>query len=162
MSASRRPSLFAASALHALWCASVILGCRGGAPSPVPIDTRNDTCAWCRMTISDTRFAAQLLAPSEEPHLFDDIGCLRDYLADPAVVQNPEAAAFVVDHRTRAWVPAARAVYRQAPAETTPMASGLAAWTDDASCTADPAASTWLRRSATDIFGPAGPPGGRP
>src|SRR5262249_29888212 len=61
-----------------------LAGCTGSSLEPVAIDTKNDTCAWCRMAISDTRFAAELLAPAEEPRLFDDIGCLRDYLAASA------------------------------------------------------------------------------
>ena len=93
-----------AAALLATW------GCGVRAPEPVAIDTRNDACAWCRMSVSDPAFAAQLLAPGEEPRLFDDVGCLRDYLNEEKTLPRG-AVAFVADHRTREWVPAGRATY---------------------------------------------------
>lgn len=151
--AARVPALAAALAL------AVCTACAPARPEPIAIDTRNDACSWCRMAISDPRFAAQLVAPSMEPRLFDDIGCLRDYLTGGA--QVPEgAAAFVADHGTRAWVPAARAVYRQVENRATPMGSGLVAWADDTTRTADPDGGTGIPRAARDVFGPAGPPGG--
>ena len=153
----RAPGAVAILALLALL--APLAACGSAAPRPVDIDTRNDTCAWCRMTISETRFAAELLAPSEEPRLFDDIGCLRDYLAASPSTLPRGASAFVADHRTRAWIPASRAVYAQAPGGATPMASGLAAWADAASRSADPDAAAWAPRTANEVFGAAGAPG---
>ncbi len=108
---------------------------------------------------SDTRFAAQVVAPSEEPKLFDDLGCVRDWWKGggrPA----PGAVAYVADHRTRAWVPAVDAVYARVPGLSTPMGSGLAAWFDEASRAADVEAAGGIEVATTEIFGAAGPPGG--
>lgn len=142
--------------------ALVLLTACGGPPAPVEVDTRNDTCAWCRMGVSDLRTAAQLVAPLEEPRLFDDVGCLRDYLGGGATI--PEGAvAYVADHRTRQWVPAVRAVYVQTSALATPMSSGIAAWSDAASRAGDtgvPEAAPV--RFPAEIFGAARPPGGAP
>ena len=63
----------------------------GGPPGPAALDTKNDACAWCRMGASDARFAAQLVAPREEPRFFDDIGCLAAFLAaTPAPKESEE------------------------------------------------------------------------
>jgi copper chaperone NosL len=142
--------------------AAVLLGsCAGGAPAPVEIDQRNDACSWCRMAISDRRFAAQIGAPAEEPELFDDIGCLRDRLRGGGSLR-PGAVAWVADHRTQAWVAALQAVYAEVPGLATPMASGLAAWSDEASRRADPDAAGSSPISVSEIFGAFPPPGARP
>lgn len=133
-----------------------------GTPEPVEVDVRNDACAWCRMGVSDRRTAAQLVAPLEEPRFFDDVGCLRDYLAGGATVPAG-AVAYVADHRTREWVLAARAAYAQTPALATPMSSGIAAWADPSSRAADPSVpQAAAPRSPAEIFGPGGPPQGTP
>lgn len=138
---------------------ALLAGCSSSAPSPVGVDTRNDVCSWCRMGVSDLRFAAQLVAPGEEPRLFDDVGCLRDYLAGGARVPRG-AIAYVADHRTKSWVPASRAVYGRTSATRTPMASGIEGWADDASRDADSDNSAAARLTFQEVFGPSGPPDG--
>jgi copper chaperone NosL len=150
-----RPRAVAAAAL------ALAAGCGGGEPQPADIDTRNDACAWCRMAISDARFAAQVVGPREEPRLFDDIGCLRDWLDGGAEVP-PRAVAWVADHRTRAWVRAAEASYARVPGLATPMASGLVAHASAASREADPEAAGGAVLTAREVFGGARVPGGGP
>lgn len=105
---------------------------------PVTIDIKNDTCAHCRMGIVSTTTSAQIVAPGEEPRFFDDIGCLRDYLAREGLADT--ARAFVTDHRTGAWIDARAAVFTRTSIDT-PMASGIVAHADEASRDADPAAA---------------------
>jgi copper chaperone NosL len=134
-------------------------GARGDAP-PAPLDTANEACRWCRMAVSDPRFAAQIAAPGEEPLFFDDVGCLREYLrgeGEPA----PPAVAYVADHRTRAWVRAREAGYTRVPSLQTPMGSHLVAHADAASREADREAAGGTPLTAADVFGPGGPPGER-
>ena len=112
------------------------------------------------MVASDRHFAAQIVAPGEEPRFFDDVGCLRDFLkATPTPA--PGAIAFVADHRTAEWVPAATAVYTRAAGVHTPMNSGLVAHASAMSRDEDAAAKTGQPVPITDVFGPAGPPRGR-
>jgi copper chaperone NosL len=142
--------------------ASLLAGCGPGGPAPpAALDTANETCRWCRMAVSDPRFAAQITAPGEEPLFFDDVGCLRDFLHDRRD-PPPQAVAYVADHRTRAWVRAEDAVYTRVPALQTPMGSHLVAHADPASRDADGEAAGGARLSAADVFGPAGARGGRP
>jgi copper chaperone NosL len=115
------------------------MGCTSGELAPAELDTRHDACAWCRMSVSQPRFAAQIIAPGEEPRFFDDIGCLADYARSSRDLPNA-ALAFVADHRTGAWARAGAAVIVRCPAIATPMASGLVAFADGASREADDAA----------------------
>ena len=128
--------------------------CAAGPLRPDALDTRNDVCASCRMPVSDASLAAQLVARGEETRFFDDIGCARDFLSfhpRPAV-----SALFVADHRTRAWVPAEKAVYTRARIET-PMGSRLIAHADAASRDSDPAAAGGETVPAALALGEKGP-----
>jgi copper chaperone NosL len=127
--------------------------------APAPLDPRNESCAWCRMSVSDPRFAAQLVGNGVEPLFFDDIGCMANYLRSPKRGSS-DLAAYVADHRTRAWVPAAGAVYVRCPAVDTPMGSHLIAHHDSASAALDPDTKKCDAATAAEIFGNALPRGG--
>lgn len=137
---------------------ALFLGCApAGPPAPAPLDTANEACRHCRMMVSDARFAAQLVAPGEEPLFFDDPGCLRDFLAENP---DPKTAftAYVADHRTRAWVRAERAVYTRLEGLSSPMDSHLMAHADAASRAADPEAQGGQPLTAHQVFSTEGRP----
>lgn len=115
-----------------------LLACSRGPQGPAPLDTRNEACAQCRMAVSSQRFAAQIVAPGEEPRFFDDLICFATYRkAHPQLPRG--ALAYVADHRTGEWVPADRAVFSRAAIDT-PMGSHLIAHASAASRDQDPAA----------------------
>jgi len=127
-------------------------GCASGPPSPASLDVRNDTCARCRMAVSDRRFAAQIVARGEEPVFFDDLGCLRDHLA-AAGTRLPEGAViYVADHRTADWIEARGAVFTRRPATATPMASGLIAHRDTESRDQDAEARGGVSVPAAEVL----------
>ena len=151
MKARRAFFLVGAVALTALSC-----GLRE--PEPAALETSVETCGFCRMPVSDPRLAAQLSAAGEEAAFFDDIGCLRDYLREHSVDRG--AVAYVADHRTRAWVPAAAAIYSRCPSLETPMGSHLMAHASAASRDEEGAAGCILL-SAPEVFGDRPPDGTR-
>lgn len=114
-----------------------VASCAGGPPQPVAIDLVNDVCAHCRMVISTQKTAAQLLAPGEEPKLFDDLGCLRSFLETAPAPEG--SAVFVADHLTGDWVRLEDAVITEVPGLQTPMGSGLVAHRTTADRDRDPA-----------------------
>lgn len=140
--------------------AAAALACRGGAARPSPLDTRNDLCSSCRMPVSNPKLAAQLAAPGEEPRFFDDVGCLRDYLARGAT-PPPGSIAYVADHRTGEWAPASAALFSRCPSVETPMASHIVAHANEASRASDPSASGCAPLTPVELFGPPGPPAGK-
>ena len=135
----------------------LLLGCTSGPPGPVALDTKNEQCAFCRMAVSDARFAAQLVAPGEEAKFFDDIGCFADYLAQKKPLPKG-ALGYVADHQTKAWVRAEQALYTKVPALETPMASHIVAHSEAATRDADPAAKGGLPLTLQEVYGPQGPP----
>lgn len=113
-----------------------------------PVDVRpGDTCAYCRMSVSDPKVAGQIAAPGEEPLVYDDIGCLASAIAGGKTAEH----AYVADHRTGAWVRTADAVFTEAPSLQTPMGSHLVAHASEASRAADAAAASGTRTSFADI-----------
>ena len=142
----------------ALVGAVIATSCGGGPPEPAPLDTRNEQCASCRMAVSSARLASQVVAAGEVPRFFDDLGCLAAFLK--AGKAPAGAVAFVADHRTKAWVPADRAVYTKVPGLETPMGSHVIAHADTASRDQDPDARGGALVTPKDFFGPTGLPSG--
>lgn len=131
------------------WCillgvAVISVSCVGET-EPVRIDTSIDRCALCQKLVSDLGFAAQVVASDEEPALFDDIGCLTDYLTRHTQLPR-SATAYVADHRTGEWVLAADAVFTKNVSLDTPTNSHIIAHASAASRDADPAT-----RGGTDV-----------
>ena len=129
----------------------LLAGCSLSRTTPAALDTSGkEACAFCRMAIVDGSTAAQLVAPGEEPRFFDDLGCLRSYLATATLPWK--AAVYVGDHRTKTWVPLSQAVYARQPALETPMGSQLIAHANEASRASDGAARGATPLSAVDVF----------
>ncbi|HXU72317.1 MAG TPA: nitrous oxide reductase accessory protein NosL [Polyangia bacterium] len=129
----------------------LLAGCSLSRTTPAALDTSGkEACAFCRMAIVDGSTAAQLVAPGEEPRFFDDLGCLRSYLATATLPWK--AAVYVADHRTKTWVPLSQAVYARQPALETPMGSQLIAHANEASRASDGAARGATPLSAADVF----------
>jgi copper chaperone NosL len=136
----------------------LLASCGGDAGGPVAIDAMHDACGQCRMIVSDVRLAAQIVAPGEEPRVFDDIGCLRDYLAvhQPA----PDATVFVADHRTGEWVDARTAIYTRTRSVYTPMGSRIVAHASPRSRDADLVVAGGDPIPASALFEPVRAAGG--
>lgn len=107
--------------------AAALGGCRrerAWPPSPVTIHFGEDACAECKMIISDETFAAELQTRTEEPLLFDDLGCLLKRAAatspDPSGVFARTTEGKWLDGQ-QAWVVHSRDI-------SSPMGYGLAAF----------------------------------
>jgi copper chaperone NosL len=133
--------------------------CRSAAATPAALDSNHDACTYCRMIVSDRRFASQIAAPLEEPKFFDDLGCLGNYLKGAGSL-DAGAVVYVADHLTLAWVPARSAVFTRVETLTAPMGSHLIAHESAATRNADSAARAGTAVSLADAF-PGGLGGSR-
>lgn len=149
-------------ALRAVLAAAVVTStaCASGPPEPAALDVRAEACATCRMAVSDPVFASQVVAPGEIPRFFDDLGCLAAFLL--AGKAPPNAAVFVADHRTRAWVRAEDAVFTRVAGLETPMGSHAVAHRDAASRDQDDRARGGVPVTRDELLGPGPLPGARP
>ena len=136
----------------------LVLAACGRADDPPPPIQAGTPCAFCRMTISDAHFAAEVVAPGEEPRQYDDIGCLAGDLKKRAL--PPQSRAFVADYSTGALVPAGDAVYTRVESIETPMMSHVVAHANAAARDADSRIpGSGVRQTPQDVFG-ANAPGG--
>ncbi len=64
-------------------------------PGPKPIRYNKDTCAYCKMTITNPPFAAQLATPKGRNYAFDDLDCLVQYVRENAEAKG--SALYIAD-----------------------------------------------------------------
>ena len=115
--------------------AFLIFSCgKGGPPKPVPIYPEEDVCEFCRMLITDKRFAAECIMKKGRAKKFDDPICMIRYFTEGKVLGHPGKEAirqcYVKDYYTLEWVPADKAFYVKAPV-TTVMGYGVVAFKDN-------------------------------
>jgi hypothetical protein len=110
------------------------------------------------MTVVDVKLASQVVADGEEPHFFDDLGCLAAYLSAHAAPVG--ARIYVADHRSGEWVEASAAVFGRDGALATPMNSHLFAHASAASRASDTSVHGERTLTASEVLGPHAVPGG--
>ena len=112
----------------------VLAQCQRRAAEPVAIEA-NDMCSFCRMSISERRYAAELIDEEGEVFKFDDIGCLANFMKQKrnnATIR----ATFVMDFDRREWLKAENGFYVRSSELKTPMNGGIVAFKDQSSAAA--------------------------
>ena len=112
---------------RAVCAAALLLGaCAPAGPRPLAYD--HDACAFCRMTVGDPRYGAELVTVKGKVHTFDSIECLASYyLANRATARS----VWVTDDGR--LVPAEQARFRRAVPGAeggSPMGLGLGVASD--------------------------------
>lgn len=111
-----------------------------GRAQPRPTQFGVDVCPYCSMTVSDLRFAAQVVTPTGLIHNYDAIECLADHLnghgPQPPTVEEVYLADYPASTRDDvSYLSAAAAVVLFHPRLRTPMGGGLAAFPDEVAAT---------------------------
>ncbi|SFJ03164.1 copper chaperone NosL [Kaistella treverensis] len=98
---------------------------------PQEITIGKDQCDNCKMTISEPKYATQLLTEKGRVYKFDDIACLRDYEAT-----NPEntgsATVYVADFPSGKFVESSTATFIKGGQIKSPMGGNTQAYSDKA------------------------------
>lgn len=95
-----------------------ILGCTGDKPEPVEFG--KDSCAHCRMIISDHRFGGEIKTKRGKVYKFDSIECLKSFKST-----DDNATIYLLDsfHKGR-FVMADSAYLQEDPSLHAPMGKG--------------------------------------
>jgi copper chaperone NosL len=117
----------------------LLAGCPGGEPKPIDIVLDEDSCAVCRMAVSQQRFASEIVKTDGTAFYFDDIGCLIEMSRNAGVPEG--AGVFFVDFNSNLWLDAETAQFLHAKSLPSPMGYGLAAFASRAE--AETAAAEW-------------------
>ena len=103
----------------------VLAGCN---PGPEPFVFGSDQDAFCRMTISEPEFAAQLVTRTGRAYKFDSIECMRGFLAAGSVPPEEIHGRWVTDAASRTLIPVDRATFVRSTGVRSPMGGGLIAF----------------------------------
>ncbi|HSE29987.1 MAG TPA: nitrous oxide reductase accessory protein NosL [Pyrinomonadaceae bacterium] len=106
----------------------VLANCQKKTVEPVTLEA-SDMCSFCRMSISEKRYAAEVIDNEGQAFKFDDIGCMTNYIK---LKKNNAsiAATFVMDFDRREWLKAENAFYVRSSEFKTPMNGGIVAFSD--------------------------------
>jgi copper chaperone NosL len=113
---------------YLLWASVLLAACGSGAVKPLELEA-SDMCSFCRMAISERRFAAEIIDQDDNALKFDDIGCMLHYQQAAGDKLKP-AAVFVTDVDARQWLPAVDAYFVRSASVKTPMGSGIVAYSN--------------------------------
>ena len=109
-------------------CVAVLANCQKQAVEPVPL-APEDMCAYCKMAISEKRYAAEFIDSEGQPSKFDDIGCMSNFIQSRKVAAI--TAYFVMDFNEGKWIKADNAYYVRSVELKTPMNGGIIAFLNE-------------------------------
>lgn len=99
-----------------------------GNSGPEPINYNKDACDFCKMSISESRFAAELITVKGRAYKFDDLQCLLQYDASnkEVAVKNYYVGSFLEDGKL---IDATTAFFVKHESMRSPMGGNTAAFT---------------------------------
>jgi copper chaperone NosL len=101
---------------------------------PVPIRIGKDNCDFCKMTISDHRFGAEIVTTKSKIYKFDDEHCVIQFLKEGTIAPKDIAGIYFVDFSDpNNLIDAKNAFFLQSPDLKSPMNGNIAAFSQEAS-----------------------------
>lgn len=105
-----------------------LAACKSG---PTPINYGNELCARCSMTISDTRYGAEIVSPTGKVYKFDSVECMAGYYLTGNLSDRPKAKLYVTDFsKPKTLIGARTAFYLKSPDLPSPMGMNVSAFND--------------------------------
>lgn len=100
--------------------------------SPQPIRIGQDNCDFCKMTISDSRFGAEIVTKKSKLFKFDDEHCIVAFLQAKQVQESQIAGVYFTNFNSpHQLIKAEEAIFLQSPALKSPMNGNIAAFRDE-------------------------------
>jgi copper chaperone NosL len=123
---ARRARLQTTPAAVLLLMVVALAGCSSG---PQPIKPGTDQCHFCKMTISDPRFGAELITRKGKVYKFDDVVCLKNFRRSGVLDDADKAALWFTDFAgSHNLVAESESAFLQSEALHSPMGSNIAAF----------------------------------
>lgn len=96
---------------------------------PRPIKYGQDACAFCKMTLMDQHYGAEVVTKKGKVYVLDDVNCLAMFLQKSGVPQAEMAGRYITDHaHAGVLLEVEKALFLHSDNLKTPMASGVAAF----------------------------------
>ncbi len=96
--------------------------------APAKLSPGEDSCAHCRMAVSQIEFAAQCVSAGLNPKFYDDVGCLVLDLGN--LPEETSKVLYVADFETHDWLDVNVAHFVMSKNIESPMGYGIAAFAD--------------------------------
>ncbi|WP_342558881.1 nitrous oxide reductase accessory protein NosL [Metasolibacillus sp. FSL K6-0083] len=103
----------------------LLIGCSKQSIEPRKIDPETDICVVCNMGITHPDYAGQIIFKNNDHLVFDDLGCLIEYLREP---EKEVAVAYIKSNDKQEWVDVKAAAYIYNQNYWTPMNYGVLAF----------------------------------
>lgn len=92
---------------------------------PRPIQMGKDNCTFCKMTITDLRFASELVTDKGKIFVFDDINCIHSYISAEAL-EPDRYTLYFIDFTSEELIKQDVAHYLRSEELRSPMGSNIA------------------------------------
>jgi copper chaperone NosL len=126
--AAKRAAFIATGSAIAASAAIAVSSCATG---PKPIEFGEDSCAACRMTISDERYGAEIVTRKGRVYKYDSVECLAEEMSRDGFDAAGVKHALTIDYsRPGRLVDARTAVYLHSAALRSPMGMNLTSFAD--------------------------------
>ncbi|WP_036679249.1 nitrous oxide reductase accessory protein NosL [Daejeonella oryzae] len=133
----RRKKIITQFGTTPLWFIGVLtLALTGCSTDPEPIRTGQDNCNFCKMTISDKRFGAEIVTQKGKIYKFDDAHCLNAFMDSNKVGKAEIAGVYFTDFiQPHELTNVEQAYFLQSPKLKSPMNGNIAAFSREDSLT---------------------------
>lgn len=99
---------------------------------PQPLRIGNDNCDFCKMTISDNRFGAEIITKKGKVYKFDDEHCIVAFLNSKKIAPEQIAAGYFTNFNSpHQLINVEQAHFLQSPTLKSPMNGNIAAFTNE-------------------------------
>ncbi len=110
-------------------CMFALLSCNSG---PEPIRLGKDACSFCKMSIADKRFGAEVITKKGKVFKFDDMHCVLAFMKAKTVDQNDIKETWLVNfEEPHNFIEVQKAFLLKSAELHSPMGGNVAAFDDE-------------------------------
>lgn len=103
-----------------------IASCNSG---PQPIKLGTDACSFCKMSIADNRFGAEIITKKGKVYKFDDMHCVLGFMKANTINNNDIKETYLVNFdEPHNFIPAQKAFLLKSDALHSPMGGNVASF----------------------------------
>jgi copper chaperone NosL len=102
----------------------------GCTPTPEPLRLGEDNCYFCKMTLTDRRYGAELVTKKGKVYKFDDLNCLCNFIKMGEVTPENTAFTLAVDFKSGQLVDVTQSYFLGNEALKSPMRADIACFSN--------------------------------
>lgn len=105
---------------------ALLTACGNDTYEPREINAETDVCYICNMSVTHVDYAAQAVLKNSDVVVFDDLGCLMEYIAEHG--EDDIGASYIRDNNSPQWLNIKEATFVYSKDNWTPMNYGVLAF----------------------------------